>query len=507
VKDRGSYRKGLGYGALSSLTMIALGFVSSVVIARVYGIDEIGRYALALAPSLVLLYLSTAQEQAALVRALSVLAPRDPRATGLFAAVMAFSAGLTVVVAAVTVPVTALIFHGPIDHPELFGPACALVTSHTLIANTGWNLDMVLSAYRAGRELFWVRLNQALAFVVLAVALGLAWDSVWALVLATSGSGAIALVHRMLAVRVYMRLSVPRNQLRAGLRELPSMVRFGLRLAPTGVAHGLTAQVGIWVLGAASSIATVGAYQRAWQLGNRFLETNSRMTEMLFPTLVERRAGGDRHGFDRALIDTMRYAAAALLLLAAVGGGAAFGVMELFGPGFDSAGNALAILLLVPALAAAASAHGQALIADDQPLTTTAVALGQLLLTVALTLALVPPLGMSGAALAWTGAYLPTVAVLATLTRRHLSRPLRELWPARQLAVLALAFAAGFAAARYVDGAVDSIVGLPFALAAGSLAYGVAFTICGGVTPRDRRRLAELATRLPPVLRRRVAAR
>ncbi len=97
--------------------------------------------------------------------------------------------------------------------------------------------------------------------------------------------------------------------------------------------------------------------------------------------------------------------------------------------------------------------------------------------------------------------------MLATHTRRHLSRPLRELWPARQLAVLALAFAAGFAAARYVDGAVDSIVGLPFALVAGSLAYGVAFTLCGGVTPRDRRRLAVLATRLPPVLRRRVAAR
>lgn len=502
MKGRGSYRKGLGYGALSSLTMVALGLVSSVVIARVYGVEEIGRYALALAPSLVLLYLSTAQEQAALVKALSVLAPCDPRATGLFAAVMAFSAGLTVVVALLIVPLAALVFHGPIDHPELLGPACALVVSHTLIANTGWNLDMVLSAYRAGRDLFWVRLNQTLGFVLLAVGAGLIWGSVWALVLATAGSGAVALVHRLLVVRGYLRLSVPRSVVREGFRELPGMIRFGVRLAPTGLAHGLTAQVGTWVLGAASSVATVGAYQRAWQLGNRLLETNSRLTEMLFPTLVERREGGDRHGFDRALVDTVRYAAAALLLLASVGGGAAFGVMELFGPGFRRAGDALAILLLVPALAAAANAHGQALIANDRPLTTTAVALGQLLVTVALTLVLVPALGMSGAALAWTGAYLPAVAVLATLTRRHLSRPLRELWPARQLAVLALAFAAGFAAARYVEGEIDSIAGLPIALAAGSLAYGVAFAVSGGVTDRDRRRLAELWTRLRPVLRR-----
>jgi O-antigen/teichoic acid export membrane protein len=498
VKRRGSFRVGLGFAALSSLTLIALGLVSSVAIARVYGVEQIGRYALALAPSLALAYLSSAQEQAALVRALSLLEPFDPRATGLLAAVMAFSTVLTLVVAAATLGIAALVFDGPLDHPELVGPAAALVASHALLTNTCWNLDMVLSAFRAGQELFWIRLIQALSFLLLGVAGGVAWGTVWGLVFATAGSVGIGFIHRLLVVRAYLTLRVPRSELRAGFRELPAMVRFGIKLAPSGLANGLASQLGIWVLGAASSVATVGAYQRAWQLSNRFLEMNSRITEMLFPTLVERRADGDREGFDRALIDTSRYAAVAMLLPAAVGGGAGYGVMELFGPGFKEAGDTLAIVLLVPALAAVANAHVQALIANDRPFTATKVATGQLVLTALLTVVLVPRLGMSGAALAWAAAYLPAIAVLQRLTRRHLSTGLLDLWPPRQLAALALAVVAGFTVARAVDLALDPVAALPLTLVLGTLAYLGAFAGCGGLASRDKRRLSEIAARLRP---------
>jgi O-antigen/teichoic acid export membrane protein len=501
VKRRGSFRAGLGFGALSSLTLIALGLVSSVAIARVYGVEQIGRYALALAPSLALAYLSSAQEQAALVRALSVLEPLDPRATGLFAAVLTFSTALTLVVAAVTIGVTVLVFEGPLGHPGLVGPAAALIASQTLLTNTCWNLDMVLSAYRAGRELFWIRLLQALSFLLLALAGGMAWGTVWGLVFATAGSVGVGLVHRLVMVRGYLRFLAPRCDLHAGFRELPSMVRFGIRLAPSGLANGLSSQVGIWALGAASSLATVGAYQRAWQIGYRFLEMNSRITEMLFPTLVERRADGDREGFDRAVIDTSRYAAVAMLIPAAVGGGAGYGVMELFGPGFEDAGDTLAIVLLVPPLAAVANAHAQALIANDRPFTTTKVATGQLLLTALLTLALVPPLGMMGAGLAWAAAYLPAIAVLQLLTRRYMISGLLELWPPRQLVALALACTAGFTVARVGDRALDSLAALPLTLTAGTLAYAATFAACGGLASRDRRRLGEIVARLRPLPR------
>jgi len=505
VKRRGSFRAGLGYGALSSLALVAIGLFSSVAIARVYGVEEIGRYALAAAPSLALAYLSSAQEQAALVRALSVLEPLDPRATGLCAAVLAFSTALTFVVACATLAVTALVFQGPLGHPDLVAPAAALIAIHTLLTNTCWNLDMVLSAYRAGPELFWIRLLQALSFLLLALAGGLTWGTVWGLVFATGGSLSVGLIHRLVMVRGYMRFSAPRAALLAGFRELPGMVRFGIRLAPSGLANGLSSQVGIWALGASSSLTTVGAYQRAWQLSNRFLEMNSRITEMLFPTLVERRADGDREGFDRALVDTSRYAAVAMLIPAAVGGGAGHGVMELFGPGFEDAGDTLAIVLIVPALAAVVNVHAQALTANDRPFTTTMVAAGQLLFTTSLTVALVPAFGMLGAALAWAAAYVPAIAILLLLTRRFMTRGLLELWPLRQVAALALACAAGFAVARVVDRTLDSLVALPLTLTVGTLVYVGTFAACGGLARRDRRRLAEIGARLRP--RRRLAVR
>ena len=72
-----------------------LSLVTAVVTARIYGIQVMGEFALAFAPTGIVWVLSSVREQPALVRALAPLAPRDPRATGLFAAVFGFSFVLT----------------------------------------------------------------------------------------------------------------------------------------------------------------------------------------------------------------------------------------------------------------------------------------------------------------------------------------------------------------------------------------------------------------------------
>ena len=83
---------------------------------------------------------------------------------------------------------------------------------------------------------------------------------------------------------------------------------------------------------------------------------------------------------------------------------------------------------------------------------------------------------------------------------------LLDLWPPRQFGALALACVAGFTVARVLDLAFDSLAALPLALAAGTLAYvGTFAAFCGGLASRDRRRLAEIASRLRPP--RRVPAR
>ena len=92
---RASFREGFSYAVLSFIAGAVVGVGSSIVVARLYGVDVVGQYALAIAPMGVVWFLSTARERPALIRALSPLAPRAARITGLFAAVFAFSAALS----------------------------------------------------------------------------------------------------------------------------------------------------------------------------------------------------------------------------------------------------------------------------------------------------------------------------------------------------------------------------------------------------------------------------
>jgi len=502
---RASYSEGAAFGVLSFGALTALGLLSSVVIARVYGVEVIGQFALVLAPMNLVTYLSSVRERAAFVREVATLKPRAPRITGLFAAMLAFSVGLTLLVGTAGMAIAYLLFAGPIGHPELFVPALANTASYVLITNTGWNLDGVLTAFRAGRQLFWIRLHQALAFVGVAVAAGIIWGTVWGLVLATAAASLTAFAHRVVVVQAFMPWIVPRAELRDGFRTLPKMVRFGLKIAPGSVANGLSNEAATWVLGAFGSLSAVGAYNRAWTLARRFIEGNWMITEMLLPTLVERRSDGDPTGFDRALVDTVRYAAAALLLVAAVGGGAAHGVMALFGPGFEAAADAFALLLLVPALVGVTAIQRTALLAVDRPVITSVIMLARMVVTLGATVILTWRLGVTGAALGVVSGAAASATWMAAVTHRHLTAPLRTLWPIREMAALVAAFGGGFVAARSVDAALDPLVGLVPALLAGIAAYAAAYWLGGGINTRDRTRLAGALARVKTLRRRPVA--
>ena len=222
MTQRASYTSAAAFEGLGFVLMTFLGLVSSVVTARLYGIEAIGEFALATAPVTAVWYLSTARERPAFVRELATLPPRAQRVTGLFAAVLAFSFSVTAVVAAIAVPVVIAVFNGPIDRPALVAPTLAALAAHLVVTNTGWNLDAVFAGFRASRELFWIRMHQVGAFLVVSVALWPVTDSVWGLVLATIASYCTSLVHRLVRVRRYMRLTVERSAVRDGFRTLPT---------------------------------------------------------------------------------------------------------------------------------------------------------------------------------------------------------------------------------------------------------------------------------------------
>lgn len=501
LAKKGSFREGFGFGVVSFSVGAIIGLISTVAIARLYGITVIGEYALATAPTGIVWFLSTVRERPALVRAIAPLAPRDPRITGLFLAVFSFSVALTLLASSLAAVAIYFVFTGPLDQPQLVAPALAQLASYLALVNSCWMLDSVLSTFRAGKELFWIRLWQAVSFLALATGLSLLAESVWCLIAALAASWGLALIHRVLSVRKWMRFRVPRSEIRSGFGALPEIIRFGLKVTPGGMAQGLSGEAGTWILGFTSSIATVGAWNRTWTLGKRMLDMNYRMSEMLLPTLVERRQTGDRRGFDRALLDSMRYAATGLLLPAAAVGGAADSVMSLFGPGFGQASDALIAVMLVVPLTAVIVLQTQALLAANRPWLSSHLAIARLIVTVAASIPLGLWVGVTGAALGILAGCVTQIIAQSFAIRLDLSQPVRDVWPARSLAILGLAYSGGFAAARVVDLAIPGLFAVLPALAAGGIVYVAIVVAGGGVLPRDSVRFRAVLRRVSSRLR------
>jgi O-antigen/teichoic acid export membrane protein len=491
LNERASYRSGFSFGALSFLVVTIVGVASMVVTSRLYGVRIIGQFALAWAPVGALMLLSTIKEQQALIKEITKLPPRHPRVMQLFAAVFTFSAGLTVVMGVLVAAACWPVFHGPLHAPGLIWPVYANIAGYVLVMNTGWNIDSVFSAFVAGRQLFWVRLHEVLSYLTIAVALGFAWRSVWGLVIATIGGWLTSLLHRMVAVRPFIKVRLTRMEYREGLRVLPELLRFGLKATPGQLAQGISQQGGVWALGTVASLSVVGAYSRAQTIPQRLQQSSMRITEVLYPTLVGRHSKGDGHGFDRALIDSIRYEAIGMLVIAAAIGGAAHAVLAVFGPGFGRASTALALLMLFPAFASITVTQTQALWAINRPGLTSVIAIVRLAITLALLVTLTPTVGITGPALALVVGYVAVIALSGLALRPSLKRPLRATWPLRERAALLAAYAAGFGAAHAVEHAIPSTGGMLLALTAGTAAYGGLFIACGGVNGRDRGRLVE----------------
>jgi O-antigen/teichoic acid export membrane protein len=157
VERRPSFTSAFGFGTLSFAAGGILALCSSIITARIYGVEVIGEFALAYAPTGAVWFLSSVREQPALIRLLAPLAPRSARVAGLSVPVFAFSTALTLVSCLIAAAGSYLLFRGPIGHPELFAPAAVSLGGYLLFTNPAWNIDSVLAAFRAGRELFWIR--------------------------------------------------------------------------------------------------------------------------------------------------------------------------------------------------------------------------------------------------------------------------------------------------------------------------------------------------------------
>lgn len=467
-KERRNLHRALNVATLGSFANMGIGVISALVISRIYGATILGEYALAYAAVALLPVATSLSEQAALVKLLTVQSPRAERGSGLVLATLTLSYGLTLVIAPIVAAVSALYLAWAADLPNAIAPMLCLVVGYVCLDKLSWNLDGVLSAYRMAGPLAIANVLNSAVTAAVAAMLALAYRSVWSLTIASLASSLIALGYRLFAVRSYLRWRVSRDAYRQGLRELPGIIRFGLRVLPGSLSQSLSSQAALWVLGATTPVAAVGAFSRAQSITIRITDLNYRLAAVIYPSLV-RRAEADDGGrsFVADVVSSLGRTFAPLLVALCAAAGGSRTILSLFGQDFLKAEGAMAVLLVATGVSTATMIFGEALTALNRPeLTSVGFVLG-LIGTLAPIIPLSRSYGATGAAIAFlSGTVVSTGFLLGSLFRAT-----RGAWAGHRLTTRTIqlvgACVVAYASVHYVQtvgGALLTIaVGIAFA--------------------------------------------
>ena len=153
-----------------------------------------------------------------------------------------------------------------------------------------------------------------------------------------------------------------------------------------------------------------------------------------------------------------------------------------------------------------AGVEAQAQYALDRPWASTVAAVIGMVAKVAGVVVLTHTDGLTGAAVGFAAGTLVQFAIQSVDVARHLHGPARRWLPLRQVVGILVAYAAGFGVALGADRALAEPWGLLAGLAAGSVAFLVAYAVVGGVMPRDRERIEQARRRLAKPAGERAAA-
>lgn len=474
--EQDRYAHGLKYSAYDAVTSLILGLVSAIATARVFGATVIGAFALASLLTGSLHMVSNVREQGGLVRELTRHAPRAPESRALLWLVLSFSVLITV---GVLLPFGALavwLLREVFDQPDLVAPFAVLVGSYVLLDNTSFNLEAPLVAYRDGRSLWITRMGITATMIAGALACAaLDERSLWALVAITVAASVTGLAIRLRAVSRLTGLRTSRGRIRHVRPRLRPIVWFGIRQAPLNYSESAIEYTDTAVLGATVPLATIGAYNRAYSLYQRASQIPTALGRLYFPTLTGLFHRGERDAMVSVYRLSTRYLMLLLLPAATWVAACAPAILDVFGPGFDEASTALSILIFAVVVRGYDKTAAGLLAACDRPGIVSIVSVGTALLNVALCLALIPPLELTGAALANSGSWLLGAAISLWLAAGEARRSVWAMVDGAFLLRLAGACALLAVAAAGLRGAPaplvwQCLVALP-ALAVGLLAF------------------------------------
>jgi O-antigen/teichoic acid export membrane protein len=427
-REQERYVRGLKYSAYDSVTSVVLGLASAIATARVFGVEVIGAFALATLLTGSLHMISNVREQGGLVRELTRYEPGSPEPPALLWSTLALSAAITV---AVLIPFGALsvfLLSDVFDRPELVAPFFVLCGAYLAIDNTAFNFEAPLVAFRDGRSVWFARMAVTVTMIAGAVVCAIADErSIWALVTITIVAAAAGLLVKAVAVRRLIGLRSTRAEFRRVRPRLRVIVWFGVRQTPLNYTETAIEYADTAILGANVSLASVGAYSRAYTLYRRASQLPIALSRLYFPTLTALQARGESDAMLRVYRLSTRYLTLLLLPVATWLAACSPGVLDVFGPGFDEADGALSILAFGLVLFAVATTSSGLLMAHNRPGTVSIVSIGTAAVNVVLCLLLIGPLGLEGAALANAAGWFAECCVLLVIGARQSRRPLRDM--------------------------------------------------------------------------------
>lgn len=403
-------------------------FVVITVLARKLSLSELGVYGLLNSLAGYLLIIQNAAAGAAVKAMAAARDDREGSAAFSTSALMYVAAGA---LAAIALTAVGMIFAALLDlSPELARQTRLGAAAAGAVALVGWPLTVYRDALRARSRFVLGAAAETVGIVAsigLVLALVLVDAPLWTLIGTASAIPLLAGAACMVAawgIGLPWRLR-PRLATRAAAREFLGLAGYiSLAEASSAVVYVATRTI----LGIARTPATVGLYEGPVRIHNLFRALNGAVTVTVLPTAVRYRTEGDERRLRELLVRGCRYALAGVVPIAIVGIVLAAPILDAWlGPEFGQAGTAMAIMLSHWLLNGVLGVTGAMLVAVGaaRALARWAMAIGGA--TVLLALALVPWLGLDGAALAMAIPYVALFPYMLRITIRAVPVPLGEL--------------------------------------------------------------------------------
>ena len=461
----------------AQVTGLVAMFAIVTVLARRLSLAEFGVYGLLNALAGYLLIVQNAAAGAA-VRAMSVARDaREGSAAFSTATLLYVAAGLAagLVLAGVGIGLAAALdLSGELARQARLGAVAVGVVTFA-----GWPLTIYRDALRArGRFVLaaGTEIGALVAYAALVLGLAFADAPLWTILGAGAAIPLLAGAGCALAAGVVglpWRLR-PRLADRATARALLGIAGY---ISLTEAASAAVYVLSRLILGVFKSAATVGLYEGPVRAHNLVRALNAAVTVIVLPTASGYHAASDERRLRELLVRGSRYMLALIVPIVVVGMALAGPILDVWlGPDFREAGPAMAILLGHWLLNGVSGVAAAMLIAVGRARELAHWALLVAGASVLLALALVPPYGLEGVALATAIPYVALFPYLLRITLRAIPVPTRELALRAFLPAWALALVLGAAlvAVRLV---LDpgSALAVAVAAAAGLLGYWVAY--------------------------------